>query len=171
MDEIKQTLEQHPWVFRASVKRLWPDTLSLLLTEQVAIARWGESQLLNQLGEIFEPGNLEKIGALPKLTGPEQRQFEVMQQYQLLNQVLFPAGLKLTGLSLSSRGSWELSLNEDMRVVAGRSDVIEKVERFVGFYAAQSATQTAGIESVDLRYSNGMAIKNTEQELAGVAVR
>lgn len=171
VDGIKKNLEQHPWIFRASVKRIWPDTLSLLLTEQVAIARWGKSQLLNQQGEIFEPSNVENLAALPRLRGPEQSQFEVMQQYQLLNQVFFPVGLRLTGLSLSSRGSWELTLNEDMQVVVGRTNVIARVERFVDFYNAQPAAQAALFESVDLRYSNGLAIKTTQQELAGVAVR
>ena len=171
VDGIKQNLEQHPWIFKASVKRIWPDTLSLQLTEQVAIARWGENQLLNQQGEIFNPSNLDNLSTLPILRGPEQSQFEVMQQYQLLNQVFFPVGLRLTGLSLSSRGSWQLTLNDNMQVVVGRSDVIVKVERFVEFYVGQPATQTAQFESIDLRYSNGMAIKTIQQEIAGVAVR
>ena len=51
----KQSLEEHPWVRRAFAKKVWPDTLVLEIQEEIAIARWGEGQLLNQFGEIFEP--------------------------------------------------------------------------------------------------------------------
>lgn len=168
---VKQKLEQHPWVLQASLKRVWPDTLSLQLTEQVAIARWGDTQLLNQYGELFEPEGVESLLTLPVLTGPDQLQQEVMQQYQRLSQILFPSGLRLSGLSLSRRGSWEMVLNETVQVVAGREDVIEKTQRFVEFYDKQPVTLSSQFQSVDLRYGNGIAIKNKESDLAGVAVR
>ena len=168
---VKQELEQHPWVSLATVKRIWPDTVSVQLTEQVAIARWGGSQLLNQRGEIFEPSNMENLSALPQLSGPELSQYEVMEQYQLFTQILFPAGLRLTGLSLSPRGSWGLTLNEEMQVAVGRIDVNKKLERFVDFYAGQPALQTALFQSIDLRYSNGIAIRSANLDLTGVAIR
>jgi cell division protein FtsQ len=169
VEGVKEKLKQHPWVLEASVKRVWPDTLSLQLTEQVAIARWGGNQLLNQYGEIFEPLGAESLLTLPLLTGPDQLQREVMQQYQKLSQILFPSGLRLSGLSLSRRGSWELTLNEAMQVVAGRNNVIEKVQRFVDFYDMQSLAQSSRFHAVDLRYGNGIAIKSREQDLTGVA--
>lgn len=171
VEGVKEELEQHPWVLQASVKRVWPDTLALQLTEQVAIARWGDTQLLNQYGEIFEPAGVESLLTLPVLTGPDQLQREVMQQYQKLNQILFPSGLRLSGLSLSRRGSWGLVLNEGMDVVVGRNDVIEKTQRFVEFYDAQDPLQSSRFQSVDLRYGNGIAVKSKEQDLTGVAIR
>ncbi len=168
---VKQKLEQHPWVERASIKKLWPDSLSLDLTEQVAIAHWGNTQLLNQKGEIFQPPGMERLSTLPILSGPEATQLQVMEQYQAINQLLFPSGLRLTGLELSPRGSWELNLNDSLRIVAGRSDVFEKLNRFIGFYDAQPSTQTAAYKVVDLRYENGIAIEKLTKELAGVAAR
>lgn len=168
---VKRELEDHPWVSVAAVKRVWPDSLSLLLTEEVAIARWGDGQLLNQQGEIFQPSNVTSLTALPRLTGPVESQFEVMQQFQLLSQILFPAGLRLNALALSNRGSWDLILAEDIEVAVGRDDVISKLKRFVEFYQSQPAAQTAQFRTVDLRYSNGIAVKTIEQDLAGVAVR
>ena len=49
----KQSLEQYPWVRHASAKKVWPDTLVLEIQEEVAIARWGDGQLLNQFGGII----------------------------------------------------------------------------------------------------------------------
>lgn len=171
VEGVKEKLEQHPWVLQASVKRVWPDTLSLQLTEQVAIARWGGNQLLNQYAVIFEPEGVENLLTLPLLTGPDQLQREVMEQYQKLSQILFPSGLRLSGLSLSRRGSWELMLNEEIQVVAGRNNVIEKTQRFVEFYDRQPRSLSSRFQSIDLRYGNGIAVKNKESDLAGVAVR
>jgi len=168
---IKNRLEQNPWVAQAAVKRIWPDTLALDITEHVAIARWGDTQLLNQYGEIFAPRDISSAANLPRLQGPEESQFLVMQQYQQFSQVLFPAGLKLTELELSSRGSWEVTLNESMELAVGRDNLTEKLERFVDFYMKQPKTKADLFEHIDLRYSNGIAVKSKQQDLTGVAIR
>ena len=168
--EAKQELELHPWILHGSVTRIWPDTLSLHLTEQVAIARWGNEQLLNQYGEIFQPKQLLELNSLPVLTGPEDSQEAVMLQYQKLNQILFPAGLRLSGLSLSKRGSWEYILNEQMEVAAGRHDVFEKTQRFIDFYLIQPIEQSSQFHSIDLRYGNGIAVRDAKSDFTGVAI-
>ncbi|MBT3986418.1 MAG: FtsQ-type POTRA domain-containing protein [Gammaproteobacteria bacterium] len=171
VEGVKSELESHSWVSSVSAKRVWPDTLSLQINEQVAIARWGERQLLNQYGEIFEPENVTTQANLPVLTGPENSQFEVMEQYQKLSQLLFPSALRLSGLYLSKRGSWELELNDRLGVIVGRVDVLERTQRFVDFHNVQNNEQIALIESVDLRYSNGIAVQNAEPDLTEIAAR
>ena len=168
---VQSTLEAQAWVEEASIKRLWPDMLSLQLTEHVAIARWGEGELLNQHGEIFVPADIGTMNALPILFGPINSQIKVMEQYQLMNRLLYSSGLKLNGLTLSMRGSWELTLNESIQVAVGRIEVVERFQRFIDFYEGQSVSQTAKISSVDLRYDNGIAIRNSSDELAEVAIR
>ena len=169
--EAKQELEHHPWVLRASVTRVWPSTLSLHLTEHVAIARWGNEQLLNQYGEIFQTERVLELNVLPLLTGPEGSQEAVMCQYQKLSQILLPAGLRLSGLSLSKRGSWEYFLNEQFQVAAGRNDVFEKTRRFIDFYTGQPFEQSSQFLSIDLRYGNGIAVRKAESDFTGVAIR
>lgn len=171
VEKVKSDLEQHPWVAEASVQRIWPDTLTMQITEHVAIARWGDRQLLNQLGETFSPVNFDGANHLPRLQGPESRQFQVMQQYQKFSQILFPVGLKLTELTLTARGSWEITLNETLQVAVGRNDLTEKLERFVEFYIKQPKTNADSFESIDLRYGNGIAVRSKEQDLTEVAIR
>ena len=171
MAGVKQILEQHPWVHHATIKKLWPESISLHITEEVAIAQWGHSQLLSQNGETFKPIGIESLNALPLLNGPEESQLRVMGQYQAISQLLLPSTLRLTGLTLTLRGSWELVLNEELTVAAGRTDVFEKLQRFVEFYARQPATRTVGYRSIDLRYDNGIAIKSVSDKISGVAIR
>lgn len=170
VERIKSDIERLPWVAQASVKRIWPDTLVMQIAEHVAIARWGDSALLNQHGEIFVPQDVGGLGHLPRLQGPEESQFQVMQQYQQFSQILFPAGLRITELTLTSRGGWELMVNDSLSVAVGRVNLTEKLARFVQFYIGQPQSSLDSFAAVDLRYSNGIAVKAKENEQTGLAI-
>src|SRR5262245_42000974 len=51
--EVRSALERLPWVRRASVRRVWPDTLEVTLEEHVPLARWGAFALVDIHGERF----------------------------------------------------------------------------------------------------------------------
>jgi cell division protein FtsQ len=82
-----------------------------------------------------------------------------MRQYRSLSHILSNAELKLTGLRLDTRGGWVLSLSGGASIFAGRDEVLEKVQRFADFYSHQRGLGLAQIKTVDLRYSNGLAIQ------------
>lgn len=168
---VREVLEDHPWIRYATVKKIWPDSVSLELTEEVAIARWGDEQLLNQYGETFSPEQMDHLITLPLLTGPEDSQVKVMEQYRAINQLFFQAGLRATSLALSERGNWTLELNQQIEINAGRVDVMNRLARFIEFYESRSDSSIADITSVDLRYENGIAVRSVLEELSGVAVR
>ena len=167
----KQNLEQHPWVRRASAKKVWPDTLVLEIQEEVAIARWGDGQLLNQFGEIFEPPGRRRAAGLPLLVGSEGEQYRVMEQYRAVSQQLFPVGLRVTSLSLSPRGNWSLILNDSIQVTLGREKIIERLARFAELYQSPELMASEKLESVDLRYDNGIAVKLAAEDTVELAVR
>ncbi len=167
---VKAKLEQHPWIRQATVKKQWPDTIALNLVEEIAIARWGESELINQYGEIFRPGSQQALN-LPRLSGPHDSQMKVMEQFRAVNQLFFSAGLRVTELRLSERGNWSLQLNDRLGVTAGRGDVMDKLTRFLEFYNGQTEDSAAALVSVDLRYDNGFAVRKISEDLSGVAAR
>ncbi len=166
---IKAQLEADPWIEKAVITRIWPDTLSVGITEEIAIARWGDQHLLNQYGESFAPELQSDDLTLPLLRGPEGFERKVMEQYQVFSQKLSETGLRVREIALSDRGSWTLRMENDMQVSIGRNDVMERMERFVTFYSRHLYTQLAEIEAVDLRYSNGISIRNKTVMPAGVA--
>lgn len=167
---VKAKLEQHPWIRQATVKKQWPDTIALNLVEEVGIARWGEDELINQYGEIFRPGTQQGL-SLPRLSGPSDSQMKVMEQFRAVNQLFFPAGLRVTELRLSERGNWSLQLNDRLGVTAGRGDVMHKLTRFLEFYNEQTEDSAATLVAVDLRYDNGFAVRKINEDLSGVAAR
>ncbi len=168
---IKAELESLSWVRFASVKRIWPDTIALDIREEKAIARWGNGAYVNQAGEVFSPQTGATTLTLPILNGPEGSQTQVMQQYLSLSQLLLPEDIRLTALSLSPRGNWDLTLNESIKVSAGRGDAFANVSRLVDVLNRPSSIKLEDVVSIDLRYKNGFAVKNVPYEAIEVAAR
>lgn len=165
---IKTALEADPWVEKVTITRVWPDTLSVAITEEIAIARWGDSALLNQFGETFEPYTMEDDLALPLLNGPQGQQRRVMEQYQTFSQMLFSSGLRVRELSLNERGSWSLRLHNGAEVMIGRNEVVERMQRFVSLYDRHLYSQLDQIETFDLRYNNGISIRKKTDMPVGI---
>ena len=169
--EAKQSLEQHPWIRRVSAKKVWPDVLILDIQEEIAIARWGDGQLINQFGEIFEPPGRQRTAGLPLLDGSEGEQYRVMEQYRAVSQQLFSVGLRATSLSLSQRGNWTLILDDSITVTLGREKTIERLARFLELYESPDLMAFEKLASVDLRYDNGIAVKLAAEDLVELTVR
>ena len=170
---VRTAVEAHPWVRRASVKRVWPRTLVVEVTERAPVARWGhELRLMTASAEVFAPVGikplasvppwLDETGALPMLSGPDEFRAMVLQQYQALSRLLEPTGMTLTALSLSPRGSWRLELNHYVVVSAGREDVLNRVRRFTDLYISLPSSESIRIATADLRYPNGIAVSRVK---------
>jgi cell division protein FtsQ len=157
---IKDALEDYAWIKTVSLRRKWPDTLIIDVTEEVAIARWGEHQLLNQEGALFSPPSIAAQVNLAELSGPDGTEKRVMQQYQVFNQLLFSKNLRIASLNLNSRGAWSLQLNNDVEVAVGSIQPVERLRRFASVYEGLFAADIENIERFDLRYEDGIAVKH-----------
>ena len=168
---LKFDLERLPWIDEAVINRLWPDTVSFHLREQVAIAYWNNEGLLNPRGEIFTPTNLNQVTGVPHLRGPDESQLQIMEQFEAFNKILKPSGLKLSGIKLSDRGSWNLTVNDSIFVTVGRSDLNDRLERFLRFYKENGFYEDLRNSEIDLRYGNGIAVKKLTEEYTELAYR
>lgn len=168
MAEIKNELELMPWIRSVMIRREWPDTMVLSVIEEKAIARWGDARLLNQDGAIIAPANIIGLEGLAILSGPLGSERQVMDQYQLFSQLLYQRGLKISELNLNERGAWNLTLANGVRINVGKSAVMEKMKRLVDFVKPALIEQMAAIESIDLRYTSGIAVKTKENKISEV---
>jgi cell division protein FtsQ len=168
MDEIKIELEAMPWIRSVDIRREWPDTIVLSVVEEKAIARWGDTRLLNQDGAIFSPENIIGLESLAILSGPTGSERQVMEQYQLFSQLLYQRGLKIAELNLSERSAWKLTLANGVGVNVGKSEVMKRMKRLVEFAEPALIEQMPDIESIDLRYMSGIAVKTKENKVSEV---
>jgi cell division protein FtsQ len=158
LSKIKSVLLEDPWVEKVTLTRRWPDTLVVKIAEQKPIARWDEG-FLNQRGDIVRVKEMKGLDHLPWLQGDEIYAAEILQQYQDLSLLLRPKGLEILALHCDSKKSWRLTLKNDVEIAIGRDQVMEKMRRFVTVYEAQLNQVWQDVKSIDVRYSNGVAVR------------
>ena len=164
LNEVKAVFESVPWVRKAVVQREFPNRLRVTLEEHQAAAWWGESgsgQLVNRLGEVFDASPDDGDG-LPELAGPREKSAQVWALYQLLGSELARLDLGLERLELTERGTWRAQLDSGARVELGRGtpdELLERTRRFTGTLSQLTERYAGAVQSVDLRYPNGYALR------------
>jgi cell division protein FtsQ len=155
---VSRAIHTLPWVDAVSVERDWPHGLSVLVIEQVAVARWGRDGLVNANGVRFVTGVTHFAAGLARLSGPEGTEAEVTQRYLAMQRRLAQAALTISALRLDARGAWQLDLANGITVRLGRSQVDERFEKFMSAALGIVEHRAGDISYVDMRYTNGFAI-------------
>lgn len=158
IEEIRQLVTDEPWVNNAAIKRSWPPALAINIQEQVPVAKWGNKGILNHQGDIFWPQYNDKLGHLPLLNGPSTDTARVMDQYHTLSQFFKGTDSYMLGLTLQDRGAWTLLMANQIEVVLGREQVMERLRRFLELYKGHLYRKAEQIQKVDVRYTNGVAV-------------
>lgn len=165
----RAAFESVPWVRRAVVSREFPDRLRVSLREQRAAAFWNDaagSKLVNELGEVFEAntGDVEQDN-LPRLVGPAVQSAHLLDMYRALDPLFEPLGQSVDEVELTARGGWRVQLDSGSEIELGDgtiADVVDRTERFVRTIAnvvAVHERDVDAIESADLRYPDGYALR------------
>lgn len=168
LQQARAAFESVPWVRHAVVRRVWPMRLAVSLEEHQPVALWaaadGNDRLVNSFGEVFEAntGDVED-DRLTRLHGPEGSAPAMLAMYRRLAPALAPlqAG-DLTGLHLSPRGSWRVTLDKGATVELGRGsddEVLARTQHFVRTLPQVVAAYQRPLESADLRHVGGFAVK------------
>jgi cell division protein FtsQ len=169
LGRVRDAFQTVPWVRQAMVQREFPNRLRVTLQEHQPVAFWGEegdARLLNSYGEVFEV-NLDDLEdtKIPRLNGPDSQSQQVLAMYQALKPAFNQMALNLVSLELTDRGSWRAHMAHGAVIELGRGgvdDVMPRMHRLSSTLA--QITQRLGrhvtaIESADLRYDNGYAIR------------
>ncbi|MDB5966664.1 MAG: cell division protein FtsQ [Polaromonas sp.] len=166
LGRTRAVFESVPWVRKAVVQRQFPDRLKVVLQEHQAIAYWGpegDSRLVNSFGEVFEANQGEvESEELPQLNGPQGQSALVLEAYQMLFPLFDRLDTVLQRLELTGQGSWRARLDSGATLELGHGsldDIEARAQRFVATLTQVSSRYGRDLESADLRYGNGYAIK------------
>ncbi|MEA9391786.1 cell division protein FtsQ [Acerihabitans sp. TG2] len=159
---IQQQIERLPWIKQASVRKQWPDELKIHVVEYVPVARWNDLHMLDTTGTSFSVP-AERMGnkTMPLLYGPEGGEQDVLAGYRTMNQVMLANKFQVKTVSMSARHSWQITLQDDIRLELGREDRARRLQRFIGIYPVllqQARADNKRISYVDLRYDSGLAV-------------
>ena len=164
--QTRAVFESVPWVRKAVVQRQFPDRLKVELQEHQAVAYWGpegDTRLVNSFGEVFEANQAEVESAnLPQLNGPAGQTPLVLQAHRQLSVQFEKLDMQIERLELTGQGSWRARLDNDAALELGHGSIDEiegRTQRFIATLSQVSSRYGRDLESADLRYGNGYALK------------
>jgi cell division protein FtsQ len=162
-----------PWVAAVNVQKKWPDTVVVTVEEFQPLAHWNVHELVSSRESRFVAPDAAEIQGLPWLDGPESRMDDVLEQWELFNSMLAPAGLEIERLELHERGSWSMQLNIGTEVQLGRDDPVQRLQRLMGSWRGLMVDQLLAPVRIDLRYTNGFAVRWPKETdvIAGITKR
>lgn len=171
LSEVTAKLAENSWVYRAYVRRIWPDMLSIYILKQTPIAIWRqysevncEAQpkycgYINQRGELFSSLRDNRFpDSMPVLIGPPKQSKAIIEHYLAFKQVLERSSLSIKQLQRDKFGFWSLGLANNIKVFLGQHDLMTKISTLHLLWERQLQHEEREIRSIDLRYSDGAAV-------------
>ena len=167
LEKIENALVRLPGVYQAAVRRHWPDTLEISITEAGAIALWYATNGSASEGQDYV--NLppdSTITLQPVLRSPTADRHTVIDAFLYLVSSLSPFGLEVKSLSVNEVGDWVVVLQSvtlqipvELEIVVGKGDPVRKVDQFAAVFVSFLQDRLPDIERVDMRYDNGFAVQ------------
>lgn len=169
LQRAQGAFESVPWVRRAVVRRVWPDTLAVHLEEHRAAALWegeganGAEQLVNSFGEVFDAnvGDVEDDG-LPVFSGPPEAAPMLLALHRRLQPMFAQRRLAIERLVISGRGSVRAEVDNGATIEMGRgteAEIVARADRFLRTLPQLAARWSQPLEYADLRHAEGYAVR------------
>lgn len=166
IDVLQTSVQSIPWVSHASIRKQWPDTIKVFLTEHQVQAIWNGNALLDDDGIVFD-GDIGLVKEEHvKLYGPDGSAPEVLKVWRQYNSQFQAIGRNISSLLLNERRAWQIILDNGIRLELGKESLDERIARFFLLYK-QLGNEVDQVSYIDLRYDTGAAVGwISEQELA-----
>ena len=167
LEEIENALVHLPGVYQAAVRRHWPDTLEISITEAGAIALWyaTDGSALESRDYVNLPPD-SNITLQPVLRSPTADRHTVIDAFLDLVSSLALLDLEVKKLSIDEAGDWvvvlqsaSLQIPVELEIVVGKGNPVRKVDQFVAVFDSVLQDRLPDIERVDMRYDSGFAVQ------------
>jgi cell division protein FtsQ len=156
--KIRQAGEALAWVKVVQVKRIWPDSLHLIVEEQTAIAQWGNEALINKQGHLFFPVKTSFPNGLVQLKGPRGTNQLLAKRFYEVRQLAASIGMSVQKIEMNARRAWSIKLNNGLKVMLGRHQSEQRLQRFANVFTTVLQPYKNDITAVDMRYTNGLSV-------------
>ena len=193
LERLEEIVSDIPWVSSLSIRRQWPSTLIVEIAEINPVVRWHDNEWITYSEEVLDiPPFLEpdEYARLPMLSGPEGDEAKLLDAFFNWSDRFGAWGLALDSFRVDEGRVWHLELSlgalsksrflsasEGEALVAAQATVKmevdeenaeDRIPRFVASLDRYLIDRFEEIRSIDLRYTNGFAIRwrNEQPSLA-----
>lgn len=180
LEKIRNEVQMIAWVKDVNVRRKWPNSLVLNISEYIPQMRWGKEGWVSQEGSIVMDDSImlsteisnEISTEAPTLNGEPQYVAELFAFARLWQQQLAENDMTLRSVDRSSSSAWVIRFSHkfldtegeelvtrssEMTLLLGSDEVQKRLDRFLRMYTKDAGLLQAS-SVVDARYPNGLAI-------------
>ncbi|MCD7060132.1 cell division protein FtsQ/DivIB [Pelagibacterium xiamenense] len=162
-EAARQRIEKIASVESATIRKIYPDTLDVMVTEKTPVARWridGETYLIDATGAPIARARFEN-GDLPLVIGAGAGD-DALAMVNLIER--FPAVTgDLAALVRIADRRWDLVYFTGLRVQLPESGVVPALER-LGTYQADYQLLDRDLDLIDMRVPEYVAVRPTQRE-------
>jgi cell division protein FtsQ len=158
--EAERAIEQIPGVQDASIWRVYPNKIRVVVREKTAIAELN-NQLLAADGSMFPPNDdSTALTDVPMLQGDINYVKPMLAMLESLTPVFNELNLNVTGFGLLPNGDWQVEINHQTWIVLGKNDLVNRVGNFLNTYPTLMKNAPPGQvpTNIDLRYPHGFTV-------------
>ena len=153
-----------PWVAEAEVRKVWPDTLEVLVRERKVLGRLGHDRLVDIAGNVFPARGAGDTRGLPLFDAEPAQMPQLADYYRQAQRDVEALGRRVTVVRMNPRGALELELDDGLTVRLGSRTQLLRWSRFIGSLPRLTALDPRPIAQVDLRYTHGYAVRYAEPQ-------
>ena len=159
LSQLKEKVEQHPWISGAEVSRLFWNKIRIAVVRHEIAMRWGSEGYISTQGVLFKP-NLSIDSGAPIAIVSEDQIGQFYVDFLNYQSILGPLIIKQFERSLID----ELTLEPNMKVILGYQQQSKRLKVFMKAYdqlKRSSKIRERGI--FDMRYPKGFALSYSPQ--------
>ena len=159
LSQLKERVEQYPWVARAEVNRLFWNKIRIAIVRHNIAMRWGSEGYISDQGVLFKP-NLSIDSDAPIAIVSEDRIEQFYVDFINYQSILGPLAISQFERSHID----QLTLEPNVKVILGYQKQSERLQVFLKAYdqlKESSKIRKRGI--FDMRYPKGFALSYSPQ--------
>lgn len=165
LEPARQRVEALPWVGEAKLRKLYPDTLEVIVSERSAFALWraqSDVAIIDRQGEPIVPLVDADFAGLPLLVGANANR-RAAEMVDLLG--AFPQFKpRVRAAVLVANRRWTLVLENGTEILLPESDPRAALRRLAKF-EADNALLGRDLKGVDLRLADRVVVRLTDEAL------
>lgn len=156
----QQKAQALTWVAHTDIRRDWQKGIVVTATPRQAVAKFGSEKLVDVTGQVFAPLDSSELTSQhwKQLQGESQNAPIIMQQTEQVTQWFAPLGLKIEEVILTPRMTWLFRFDNGLRVLVDKDNTSEKLYQLSILLGHQLKPKLPDIQTIDLRYKNGMTL-------------
>jgi len=179
--EVQTRVKTLPWVREVDVRREWPNTLLVNVSEHRPVMRWksfgeqddsiaGKDQWVSASGKIVSIEKKLDRRSETTLKGVERDAPKILSNALRWQKSFEGIGLLIREVALSPSQSWQLVIaykdsGQTFNLLLGKKNTEQRLQRFQVLYREQFRASERIIVRADARYPDGLAVVAEQRPL------